>query len=308
MNIRDAPQLVLRFTFRFSNDGIAGDPELERRQIVPCAASPQIRDFFADALRRITVHQIGVTLFGDQLFCRGRLAARMQRWPWLRSRLWLEDIIFHAVILPGIRKMVLLPNSIQNVEPLAGARVAVVMLFERDAILARFVRPPRGNHVQRKPAIADLIDVGRLLREQRRQMKSRPYRHHQFDSLGYRGQCRRRGPGIKRRGFGALDIVEIELRDQRQVESNLLAALRKPLHVRPAYLHVFVFHIAQPAAENGKPVAVSHRGPPLTTARSGRLAWCFCASVMRKSASRAYGLKPMTRTGSATKLESAFTS
>src|SRR6266436_3867891 len=69
--------------------------------------------------------------------------------------------------------MVLLPDAIQNVEPLAGARVAVVMLFERDAILPRFVRPPRGNHVQREPAIADPIDVGRLLRQQRGQMESR---------------------------------------------------------------------------------------------------------------------------------------
>src|ERR1700687_3892400 len=204
--------------------------------------------------------------------------------------------------------MVLLPDAIQNIEPFASARVAVVMLFERDAILARFVRPPRGNPVQLEPAIADLIDVGRLLREQRRKMERWPHGHHQFDSLGHRGQCRRRGPRIQRRRFGAFDVVEIELRDQRQVESNLLAALRKPLHVCPAYLHVFVFHVAQPPAEHGKTVAVSHRAPPLTTARSGRFAWCFCASVMRKSANRAYGLKPMTRTGSATKLESAFTS
>src|SRR6266478_9200675 len=118
LDIRDAPQLVLSFAFRFSNDGIAGDPELERRQIVTCAAFAEIHDFLADALRRIAVHKIGVALLGDQLFCRGRLAARVKRWPRLRSRLWLEHIIVHAVILPGIRKMVLLPNSIQNVEPL----------------------------------------------------------------------------------------------------------------------------------------------------------------------------------------------
>ena len=59
--------------------------------------------------------------------------------------------------------MILLPNSIQHVEPLAGARVAVVMLFEGDSIFPRFVRPPRGNHVQGEPAITDPIDVGGLL-------------------------------------------------------------------------------------------------------------------------------------------------
>src|SRR5712664_4908136 len=111
---------------------------------MPCPAFAQIRDFLADALRRIAVHQIRVALLGDQLFCRGRLTASVEGWPRLRSRLWLEHIIFHAVILPGIRKMVLLPHAIQNVEPLAGAGVTIVMLFERDAILPRFVRPPGG--------------------------------------------------------------------------------------------------------------------------------------------------------------------
>ncbi len=61
--------------------------------------------------------------------------------------------------------MVLLPHPIQNVEPLAGARVAVIMLFERDTIFARFIRPPRRDDIQSEPAIADLIDVGRLLGE-----------------------------------------------------------------------------------------------------------------------------------------------
>src|SRR6266704_68086 len=139
-------------------------------------------------------------------------------------------------------------------------------------------------------------------------MKRGAHRHHQFDPLGDRGQCRRRGPRIQRRRFYALDVVEVELGDQRQVEADLFAALREPFHVPPTRLHVFVFHVAQPPAENGKPVAVSHRGPPLAETCSPRFASWRCASAMRKSASRAYGLKPMTRTGSATKLESAFTS
>ena len=169
--------------------------------------------------------------------------------------------------------MVLLPHAIQNVEPFAGARVAVVMLFERHAVLARFVRPPRGNHVQRKPPIANPIDVGRLLGEQRRKMERRSHRHHQFDPFGHRGQRRRGGPRVQRRRLDSLDVVEIEFRDQRQVEAYLLAPLGEPLHIRPAYFHIFMFDVAQPAAKNGKPVAVSHRGPPPATTRSPRLAW-----------------------------------
>jgi len=36
----------------------------------------------------------------------------------------------------------------------------------------------------------------------------------------------------------ALDVVEIELRDERQIEANLLAPLRELLHIRPTYFHV----------------------------------------------------------------------
>ena len=183
--------------------------------------------------------------------------------------------------------MILLPDAVQNVKPLAGARVAVVVLFERNAIFARFVRPPGRNNIQSEAPIADLIDVGGLLRQQCGQMKRRPHRHHQLDSLRHRGQCRCRGPRIQRGRFDALDVIEVELGNQCQVKTNLLAALRKLLHVHPARLHVFVFYVAQPAAEDGEPVAVSHRGPPPAATRSLRFASCRCASAIRKSASRA---------------------
>ena len=47
-----------------------------------------------------------------------------------------------------------------------------------------------------------------------------------------------------------------------KVAPQLFAALRQPFHIRPARLHVFVFHIAQPSAEHRKPVAVSHECAP----------------------------------------------
>ncbi len=143
-----------------------------------CPAFAQIGDFLVHSFRRITMHQIGIALFGDQLFRRGRFASRVQRWPRFRHWFRFKNVIFHAVIFPRIGKMVLLPHAVQNVEPFAGARVAVVMLLEGYAILARFVRPPRRDHVQSKPAVADLIDVGGLLRQQRRQMKRWAHRHH----------------------------------------------------------------------------------------------------------------------------------
>src|SRR6266566_3453454 len=109
--------------------------------------------------------------------------------------------------------MVLLPHAIQNVEPFAGARVAVVMLFERHAVLARFVRPPRGNHVQRKPAIANPIDVGRLLSEQRWKMERRSHRHHQFDPFGHRGGA-------------STPLMSLRLSSAISVRSNPICSLR----------------------------------------------------------------------------------
>src|SRR6266851_6714522 len=117
-------------------------------------------------------------------------------------------------------------------------------------------------------------------------MKRRPHRHHQFDPFGHRRQRRRRRPRVQRRRFDALDIVEIQFRDQRQVKTNLLALLRELLYVGPAYFHVLVFDVAQPAAENGKPIPVSHRGPPPTATRSPRFASWRWASAIKKSASR----------------------
>ena len=76
--------------------------ELERRQIVSRAAFSQIRDFLADALRRIAVHQIGVAFLGDQLFGRRRFAARVKRGPRLGNRFGLKNVVFHPVVLPRI--------------------------------------------------------------------------------------------------------------------------------------------------------------------------------------------------------------
>ena len=100
LNIRDAPQLVLRFVFRLANNRISRNTELERWQIVFCPALAQVGDFLSDAFRRIAVHQIRVAFLGDQLFCRGRFAARVKRWPRLRYRFGLKNIVINTVVLP----------------------------------------------------------------------------------------------------------------------------------------------------------------------------------------------------------------
>src|SRR5258708_5544467 len=123
-------------------------------------------------------------------------------------------------------------------------------------------------------------------------MKCGTHSHHQFQRPGNGGEGRGRGPRVQRRRLGAFDVVEVEFGDQREVEANLFAAAGQPADVVPGDRHVFFFDVAQPAAEDGEPVSVSH----------------YAASFSRKSTSFSNGLKPITRGPSATKFERALMS
>src|SRR6476646_6923734 len=166
------------------------------------------------------------------------------------------------------------------------------MLVKLHAIFPRFVRPPRGDDIQRNAPVTNVVDVCRLLGQQRRIVKRWPHCHHQLKSMCDSRQRRGRGPCIERLWFWALDVIQIELGNQRESKADLLTAAGEPADVCPACFHLLVFNIAQPAAENRKPVSVSH----------------YAASFSRKSTSRTNGSKPTTFGPSATKLESALMS
>src|ERR1700754_209212 len=189
--------------------------------------------------------------------------------------------------------MIFLPQAFDDLEPLTRACVTIVMLFEFHAVLPRLVRPPRRHDVQRKPTIAaDVIDVCGLLGEKCRLMKRWTHCDHQLERRGDCCQRRSSGPRIERRCFDALDVVEIEFGNQRQIVSELFTATRQLADVVPTRFHPLVFDVSQPTAENREPVTVAHR----------------LISSCRKSTSRACGSKPITRGASATKFESALMS
>src|ERR1700735_1728246 len=52
----------------------------------------------------------------------------------------------------------------------------------------------------------------------------------------------------------ALDVVEVQLRDQAELEAVLLALDGKIANVGPGDAHALVLHVAQPAAEDRHPV------------------------------------------------------
>ena len=155
--------------------------------------------------------------------------------------------------------MIAAPDPIHHIQPLRGAGIAVIMLLEMDAVFFRFIRPPGGDHVERKPATADVINVGGLLGQQRRRMKRGTHRHHQLQRARDRSQGGGGGPGIERRRLRPFDVVEVEFGNQREIEADLLAAARQAADIFPARLHVLVSDIAQPAAEDREPISVAHQ-------------------------------------------------
>ena len=130
---------------------------------------------------------------GDGLLGGLRLAAGVDDGPRLRQRLRLEHGVLDAVILAAEVEVVFLPEAVNHFEPLGGARVAVVVLVEADAVLLRLLGPPRGDDVKRQAsAAADVVNVGGLLREERGVVEGRADGDHQFEPARDGGERRGR--------------------------------------------------------------------------------------------------------------------
>ena len=152
------------------------------------------------------------------------------------------------------------PHAVDHLEPLRGARVAVVVLVELHAVLLAL---PSAHHddttlSDSRPLLMWSM-LAACLASSAGRMERRPHRDHELEPLGDRGERRRRAPGVERRRVDALDVVEIQLGDQREVEADLLAAPRQPAHVVPGRVHPLVVDVAEPAAEDGQPVSEAHQ-------------------------------------------------
>ncbi len=240
------------------------------------------------------MHQVAVAGAGDQRLGRCGFAPGVHGWSRLPHRLRFQDRILHLIVRARETEAALGPEAIHHREPLGGAGVARIVRIELDAVLLCLLGPPRGHDVQRQPAAGDMVNVRGLLREQCGRMESRTHGHHQLEPVGHRRQRRGSGPGVQRGRVRSLDVVEIELGDQREVETRPFTRAREPADVRPLRLHALVLDVAQPPAENRQPISEAHQRAPL------------CCS--RKSTRRANGSNPTTRGASATKLDSALMS
>src|SRR6202142_3325298 len=160
--------------------------------------------------------------------------------------------------------MIALPGGVNYVEPFGGARVAVVVLVELNAVFLRFLGPPGRDDIERNPAAADAINICGLLGKESGQMKRGADGDHELERICDSGERGGGGPGNERRCINALDVVEIQLGDEREVEADFFAAASEVRNISPRGLHLLVFHIAQPAAENGEPESVAHQRDSLT--------------------------------------------
>ena len=75
-------------------------------------------------------------------------------------------------------------------------------------------------------------------------MKSWAYGDHQLQTFGNRRERRRRGPRVERWRLDAFDVVEIQLGDQRKIETNLFAAPCEAAVVFPSRLHPFIVDVS----------------------------------------------------------------
>ena len=222
------------------------------------AACAHVGDLRGDTIDRIAVHDVRVALGGDEILGRLGLAAGVDGRAGTPYRLGLQDQIVHRVVAAAVRQTGLAPCAAHDVEPFRGARVAVVVLIEVDAVAACFVGPPCTHDIQRKAAIGDLIDVRRLLGELRGRVILRTHGDHELESLGDGGEGGGGAPCVEGGRIGALDVVEKELGDEREIEAQLFTSLRELSCVGPARVHALVVHVAEPATKHGKPVAESH--------------------------------------------------
>src|SRR3954467_6890856 len=103
-----------------------------------------------------------------------------------------------------------------------------------------------------------MVDARGLLGEKRRIVEGGADGDPQPKAFRPGGERRGRRPRVERRGVNALDVVEIEFGNQRQVIADLFAAPREAADIIPPRLHPLVFNVSQPTTENREPVTVAH--------------------------------------------------
>ena len=210
-----------------AEDAVAGDAEDERWKVrVEGAAGAHVGDFGGDGGGVVAVHEVGVALGGDEVFGGFGLAAGVEGGAAGGGEgLGGEEVLrLRCRACPTCEKRPVFA-------PAAARRRRATRRCGRSGRRARrrggrsvWPRrlPPGGDDVEGEAAAGDAVDVGGLLGEQGGGVEGGADGGHELELCGDGGEGGGGGPGVERVGFGALDVVEVELGDEGEIEADLL--------------------------------------------------------------------------------------
>src|SRR5205085_11560855 len=138
-DIGDARALLLSLFSAVTQHYIAGNAEFHGRKSKASAPPAQVIDFLRDTFRRIAMHQVGVATARDQFFGGFRFAAGIDDRARARHRLGTQNGVLHFVVAALVAEVVAFPHLVHDLQPLRSAGIAIVVLLEMHAILARLV-------------------------------------------------------------------------------------------------------------------------------------------------------------------------
>src|ERR1043166_2242726 len=126
-DVRDAFELALRFGLALAHNRIRSDTKLQRRQTESFSAPRHVLDLLAHARRLVAVHDVRVTPARDQILRGFGFAPRINHRPRARGWFRLQHRIVNAVILPRVRKVIFLPKSFDDLQPLARPCITIIV-------------------------------------------------------------------------------------------------------------------------------------------------------------------------------------
>ncbi len=135
------------------------------------AATLHVFDLGLDLLRRIAVHDVGIAATGDEILGGFGLTTGMIVGRGRVIGFGLQGRVLQLIVVSRIVHAIALPERIDNFQPFASTRIAIVVFIKSDTVLQRFVLPTTRYNIQRQPTATDVIDIGCLLGQQCRRVK-----------------------------------------------------------------------------------------------------------------------------------------
>ena len=203
------------------HDDVAGAAERHRRQAERVAPRAHVVDLAADDIGRIAMGEPRVALGGDQRLGGGRLAAGVDRRARRADRLGLQHGVAHRVVA---RRRARTPASATARRPRRATPPCARSDRRGGRTARRTCRASDAHHDdttfsdRRPPLMRSMLAA--CLASSAGRMERRAHRDHDLELRGDRGERGRGAPRVERRRVDALDVIQIEFGDERQIEAE----------------------------------------------------------------------------------------